>query len=179
MDEAEEVKNSAGLDNSSVMNYVDIGGEAQENLVKQMNSPPLLMESLKIQMKWLRVSRGLPKRMNMLSASEDLRRTRKIFLNVTGVADQNQQKCNTCKTLKLTCIIGCPFSCVVYFQKKKYVWKVSVLNSSNNNPPSSNPAANVINQKLDNKTQQEVQQLANSGPNPPKSSKRQRRLTQE
>ena len=83
-----------------------------------------------------------------------------------GSAVQNQRKHNPHNNPKLTRLIGCPFSCSAYFQKKQGIWKFSVSNPSHNHPPSSNPAAHVINRKLDDKTQQEVQQLADSGLKP-------------
>ncbi|KNZ48262.1 hypothetical protein VP01_578g3, partial [Puccinia sorghi] len=49
---------------------------------------------------------------------------------------------------------------------KQGIWKFSVSNPSHNHPSSSNPAAHVINRKFDNKAQQEVQQLADSGLKP-------------
>ncbi|KNZ52536.1 hypothetical protein VP01_353g3 [Puccinia sorghi] len=119
------------------------------------------MANLKILKKFLRLSRGLPKIMDMKSASEDLKRTRIKFSNLTGMiflfiflypfpggsADQNQRKHNPPDNPKFTCLIGCPFS---------------LSNYSHIHPPSTNPASNVINRKLDYKAQQEVLQLSNS-----------------
>ncbi|KNZ51625.1 hypothetical protein VP01_3881g1 [Puccinia sorghi] len=48
------------------------------------------------------------------------------ILNWGGSADQNQRKHNPCNNPKFTHFLGSPFSCVVYFPKKKGFWKFSV-----------------------------------------------------
>ncbi|KNZ64063.1 uncharacterized protein VP01_10714g2, partial [Puccinia sorghi] len=64
-------------------------------------------------------------------------------------------------TQQSSCLIGCPFSCSVYFQKKQGIQQFSVSNCRHNHPLF--PTAHVIKRKLD---QQEVQQLANYGLKP-------------
>ncbi|KNZ49626.1 uncharacterized protein VP01_4897g1 [Puccinia sorghi] len=88
------------------------------------------------------------------------------IIKMGSSADQNQIKHNPCNNHIFICLIGCPFSCAVYFQKERGIWKFLVSNSSHNNPPSSNPSSHVVKRQLSNKNQQEVQQVADSGLKP-------------